>query len=1371
MKKRVLSVLLIVVLVFTMTAAAIPGHNYNDVDGHWAEDAIARWSHYGVIEGYDGIFNPNGALTRAQLAAIIARLLDLPAAADSGFADVDGHWAEDVINACAAAGIMLGDGTNARPDDTASREETMVMLGRALGITPIANADFSDYDDGHDVSDWAEGYVAALTEAGIVNGMDDGTLSPTHDINRASTVTILNKAIAAYANQAGQTVEAEGSGIVLVVAPDVTVKGEADSVVIAQGAEGGTITLDNATVGSVNVTAEDSTLVVSGKSEVENVEVSESATNTEIKANSGASIENVNNAATGTTVSGSGSVSNVTTSGDNTKVETNGTKVEAAEGTTGTTAGNSSVAGGSSVTTPSTPSGGSSDSGDSHSHSWGTWISNNDGTHTRSYNCGHTNSETKDCTPGEDGKCTDCSFDIASVNLIGTADELKAFRDAVNAGTYDGKPVVLTADIALTVAWTPIGTWENPYYGSFNGKGNTIKGLTISDESSTNEFGLFGVIGGGNVVIEDIIFTDVSINLPAARHVSAVFGYAPNNENFKDSSKAGEAAVKWDGNATIGTNDITVKGITVNGSISAKQHVGGVVGKIYANGNVLIEDCVNNAAVTATGASTASGVVGYLDTSDVSKTTITGNTNNGTVTAKTAVAGIVNKGNNKDYQITNNTNTGNIVITTETNSWDFITPFTETATKLSGNTNSGKLFEGENETKHQGNIIVPSGSTLEITDSALEYGFILNNGTLNISAAGVQIRSIENNGALNISEKVTVSDTVRMCADCDNTVLTIPAGSSITTLILNKDNLNITNGGTVSKVYKEGDGQVGIVLKSMTNTGAFTTYTSKDPSITIADSLTNSGTLTTKSVIVLNDSAAFVNNGTITSGIRVAGAGVTIKNAGEITATSNGSTTHNTCTFDVANTTELCIDNTGGTFGLYVYIKAEGAYKVKGIDSYGAVSGLSITATEANGIKTLTAADPSVVKIGTAEEIVAFAASVNGGTDYSGKTIKLTTDIDLTDVEWVPIGTSEHPFSGIFDGNNKTITGLSNTGNGTAPFGLFGYGIGNVTVKNIIIEDVNITGGGEYTAAVMGRYILEEDQNAATYNVNFENITVGVIGENGESDSEIVGTDKAAAILGCNYKSGSPEKNKTITFTFKNCVNNANITGTATGRIGGIAAAVSGEFPADGKNNTIKVVFDSCVNNGTIASNSATYKTGAIMGFGGGLGNFTFSNCVNNGTADGDLLGRYNISTPLYKVNRSSETTFMHLDFEPQNLTIYDIGANYHVAVTYVWDIENFPARNHYDTGNYVVGTNLADDEWRITIDGKHYRIPVQVPVDGINDEGVVEDTAHLKSNPADIPNHWTGNDYTITVNGRETMNPTIGKVIEYAYEKETPGK
>lgn len=90
-------------------------------------------------------------------------------------------------------------------------------------------------------------------------------------------------------------------------------------------------------------------------------------------------------------------------------------------------------------------------------------------------------------------------------------------------------------------------------------------------------------------------------------------------------------------------------------------------------------------------------------------------------------------------------------------------------------------------------------------------------------------------------------------------------------------------------------------------------------------------------------------------------------------------------------------------------------------------------------------------EISTAEQLAGLAQLVNGGTNFSGKTIKLTADIDLGDKEWTPIGNDENwelKFSGTFDGDGHTISGL-NVLDTLFP-GLFGYVDG--VVQNLIVK-------------------------------------------------------------------------------------------------------------------------------------------------------------------------------------------------------------------------------------------------------------------------------------------------------------------------------
>ena len=96
--------------------------------------------------------------------------------------------------------------------------------------------------------------------------------------------------------------------------------------------------------------------------------------------------------------------------------------------------------------------------------------------------------------------------------------------------------------------------------------------------------------------------------------------------------------------------------------------------------------------------------------------------------------------------------------------------------------------------------------------------------------------------------------------------------------------------------------------------------------------------------------------------------------------------------------------------------------------------------------------------IGTLEELKAFAAEVNAGTNsYKGWTVTLTDNIDLNNEEWTPIGKSEKTFQGIFDGNGKTVSNLKTGGKSQSDVGFFGVTTDG-EIKNLTIENAKVTG-------------------------------------------------------------------------------------------------------------------------------------------------------------------------------------------------------------------------------------------------------------------------------------------------------------------------
>lgn len=120
---------------------------------------------------------------------------------------------------------------------------------------------------------------------------------------------------------------------------------------------------------------------------------------------------------------------------------------------------------------------------------------------------------------------------------IGTVDELKAFRDAVNSGTtYSGKTVKLTADIDLSDEsnWTPIGNLvayeSRTFYGTFDGDGHTISNLTVIDNTPNHAVaGLFGSIYNG--AIKNL--TVKNVNITSTHYAGGIVAYTSRSQLLK----------------------------------------------------------------------------------------------------------------------------------------------------------------------------------------------------------------------------------------------------------------------------------------------------------------------------------------------------------------------------------------------------------------------------------------------------------------------------------------------------------------------------------------------------------------------------------------------------------------------------------------------------------------------------------------------------------------------------------------------------------------------------------------------------------------------------------------------------------------------
>jgi hypothetical protein len=144
-------------------------NNYTDVhEGQWFNTAVSTLTAMGILKGTgDTTFDPNRAITRAELAAICARFDKGEAVSTNVFSDLSGHWAEREILRAADLGWVLGytDGTF-RPNQDITRAETVTMINRVLGRVPQSKddlcADMTVWPDNMNEGQW---YYLAIQEA------------------------------------------------------------------------------------------------------------------------------------------------------------------------------------------------------------------------------------------------------------------------------------------------------------------------------------------------------------------------------------------------------------------------------------------------------------------------------------------------------------------------------------------------------------------------------------------------------------------------------------------------------------------------------------------------------------------------------------------------------------------------------------------------------------------------------------------------------------------------------------------------------------------------------------------------------------------------------------------------------------------------------------------------------------------------------------------------------------------------------------------------------------------------------------------------------------------------------------------------------
>ena len=354
--------------------------------------------------------------------------------------------------------------------------------------------------------------------------------------------------------------------------------------------------------------------------------------------------------------------------------------------------------------------------------------------------------------------------------------------------------------------------------------------------------------------------------------------------------------------------------------------------------------------------------------------------------------------------------------------------------------------------------------------------------------------------------------------------------------------------------------------------------------------------------------------------------------------------------------------------------------------------------------------------IRTAEELAYFAQLVNGGDNFSGKTITLARDIDLSAVchpadesgiveaSWTPIGNADDKlFKGEFDGCNYTINNLYVTqGNRVGLFGCV-----NGTIKNITLFGTVSGDGVAYAGGVVGSLkggSVENCTNNATVDVGSDGYAGGIVGKVGTSGNIVKCQNKAkisgtyaGGIIGAINQGFRPNNVK-----IDNCLNTGAVTASSGQRTGAVAYAggIVGYVSQGSSGRNQKTNLNNCRNEGEVTvkvpGTGSKLYAGGIAGYGISLkegknlsntgsvtnesgaaaglvafisGNGSITNSYNHGNvtgAENKIFGlcEKNITNSYYicKLNDADEVAMKYINKAEQDITYEEAAHTYKVS-------------------------------------------------------------------------------------------------------------
>ena len=204
---RLLSGVLCTSVLLSSQAYAAASADYFDFPQNWSKDAMEFAVKNNFITGVSqDKIAPKAALTRAQLAAILSRVMKTGAGDVSvldNFTDADKNaWYASAMAKAVELNILYGDGDSIYPDRPVTRQELFAILVRAFAVTGGDESTLASYNDAGSISSWAKAAISAMIAQGYASGYEDKTLRPTQQVTREEFAQLLYRMQEFYGSSA-----------------------------------------------------------------------------------------------------------------------------------------------------------------------------------------------------------------------------------------------------------------------------------------------------------------------------------------------------------------------------------------------------------------------------------------------------------------------------------------------------------------------------------------------------------------------------------------------------------------------------------------------------------------------------------------------------------------------------------------------------------------------------------------------------------------------------------------------------------------------------------------------------------------------------------------------------------------------------------------------------------------------------------------------------------------------------------------------------------------------------------------------------------------------------------------------------------------